>query len=347
MPIILNVIQIQATISLKPLIPDLFSRKIAMWKIILCASAIVCLIAYSLTSLYTRPNTTGSNKQQFKNIEIKHPEETYKTITEKSKNSTENTQTHSRQNARNGDLPILDSISGMAAPKKIVSKLISDYRSNASPSAEEKMELLSALSFCANRRSITTVIGEERGKGTSNPTEMQGLNATYAEYIKYCTDLSDDSYLTRRSILDSLAAQGHPEARSSYFEVGPLGRWPQENEHIPLSKEQIDDWIETSVNHLLKNSNEGDFQAYKTLATIYESRPDDPILGKSADKVKAYTYDYLWGTSIVANPKTSTEVKNSIATYLNEKGKELNSAQIDQAHKNAVKIHSDSKPGNR
>lgn len=317
-----------------------------MWKIVLCVSFITCLIAYSFISLDTQPNAKHSGTEHSPKIDTAHLPQTEKTHTEKSINSAENTQNHSQKNEENGDLPILDSISGMTVPKEIVSKMISDYRSNATPSAEEKLDLLSALSFCANRRSITTVIGEKRGKGTSTPTEMQGLNATYADYIKYCADLSDDSYLTRLSILDSLATQGHSEARSSYFEVGPLGRWPQENEYIPLSNGQMDEWIETSINHLQKNSKAGDFQAYKTLATIYGSSPDDPILGKSADRVKAYTYDYLWVTSLVANPATPDEVKNGVADYLKKKAKELNAAQLEQARANAMKIHSESKTGN-
>lgn len=315
-----------------------------MRKVLLCASVIVGMTAYSFISLDTGPGADHASNHHASSRTTASPPASQEAVTDEQKQIIRQGDTASQEDDKHAESSISDAIMGLAMPKKIVSKLLADYRSKENPSTEERIEVLSALSFCANKRELATVIGEKRGDGVATQEEMQGLNSTYEGYIKYCADLADESYLTRRLILDALAKQGNAEARSMYFEVGPLGRWPQDNEYIPLSKEDINDWINTSISHLHSNVKEGDFRIYKTLAAIHGSSPDDAILGQASDKIKSYAYDYLWVTFLAANPSTPSEVKSKVADYLKHRGKELSAAQIDQARRSAMKIHLESKP---
>jgi hypothetical protein len=63
------------------------------------------------------------------------------------------------------------------------------------------------------------------------------------------------------------------------------------------------------------------------------------------DPVKAYTYDYLWVNSIMANPNTSLKIRNEMGAYLARISNNLTADQRALARVNAMNIHLATKSG--
>jgi hypothetical protein len=311
-----------------------------IWIITIIAMAFICYLFIDIDQGDSSKSNPGKSMEKPKIDKAASEQTTIEGVPEVLQKSSKTAEETSAD-----DGSVSDAITGLAVPRKNVRVLFDDFHRNINPSQSEKIELLSALSFCANRINVAAVIGNERGRGSTDMAEMQALKSTHEDYVKYCGDLPDGAYHARRDILNNLANQGDVNAKAMYFEVGPLGRWPQPNEHVPMTNEQIDSWVDKSIEFLRQNSGEGNFQAYKTLATIYGGTADDPILGRVMDPVKAYTYDYLWVNSIMANPNTSLKIRNEMGAYLARISNNLTADQRALARVNAMNIHLATKSG--
>jgi len=234
------------------------------------------------------------------------------------------------------EINVADWMSGMDKPKIPVHEIVSKYRSKSAHTNTEKGQLISALSFCANRRSVSQVAGAQRSSGSVD--DANSLLDVHKDYKKYCGGLEDSAFSLRRSILAELAESGDAEAKMLYFEAGPLGRWPTPNEHIPLTQDEIASWNKTAVQFLEQTAKEGDFRSYKTLASMYGASKEDPVLGSLSSPSSSYAYELLWISSIQNNPETPKELKDSLNNYMIHMVNKFTPEQIREGVKKAGKI---------
>jgi hypothetical protein len=239
------------------------------------------------------------------------------------------------------ELNVADWMSGMDKPKIPVHEIVSKYKAKSAHTNSEKGELVSALSFCANRRTVGQVAGEQRSSGSVD--DANSLLDVHKDYIKYCGGLDDSAFLFRKNILAELAESGDAEAKMLYFDAGPLGRWPTPNEHIPLSQDEISSWNKTAVHFLEITAKDGDLRSYKTLASMYGASKDDPILGGISSPSDSYAYELLWISSINNNPEAPKELKQSLNNYMSHMMSKFTLEQRREGLKKVEKIQSDMK----
>jgi hypothetical protein len=235
------------------------------------------------------------------------------------------------------EINVADWMTGMEKPNIPVHEIVSKYRSNNYHTSAEKAQLVSGLSYCANRRTVGVVAGEQRSRGAVD--DANSLLNVHQDYIKYCSGLDDAAFSLRRSIVENLADSGIAEAKIMFFEAGPLGRWPTANEHIPLTQDEIATWNKTAVKYLEQNVKDGDFRSYKTLASMYGASAGDPILGQISNQSTAYAYESLWVASLLANPETPKEVRASLANYMRNIEGKLSPEGKKEGLEKAARIH--------
>ncbi|WP_146749223.1 hypothetical protein [Paracidovorax anthurii] len=229
-------------------------------------------------------------------------------------------------------------LSPLENPRLPVDKMVAQYLGKHKRSLEDQMEIISALSFCANRRGLGNVIAQSRSAGLAE--EVRELSVSYDAYVEYCKNLGDGYYSLRKDILGSLAASGDLEAKKLYFEVGPMGRWLGDEEYLPLTKEQINEWSALAVSYLQQSAQAGDRGAYKTLASIYKVDSEDRIIGGYSDKMTSYAYDYVWAASVIADPDVPETTKRSVTAYIRKIESGLSSTEKDEGRAKALAIHS-------
>jgi hypothetical protein len=239
------------------------------------------------------------------------------------------------------ELNVADWMNGMDKPKVPVHEIVSKYRTKSVHTNSEKGELVSALSFCANRRTVGQAAGEQRSSGSVD--DANSLLDVHNDYIKYCGGLDDSAFLFRKNILAELAESGDAEAKMLYFDAGPLGRWPTPNEYIPLSQDEISSWNKTAVKFLEMTAKDGDSRSYKTLASMYGAGKDDPILGGISSPSDSYAYELLWISSIKNNPETPKELKESLNNYLSYMMSKFTPEQMNEGVRKADQIQSNMK----
>lgn len=222
---------------------------------------------------------------------------------------------------REGD--IAKALSGLSVPKKSVALTVQEFLAKPNPDKSDRMDLLTDLSFCANRRNVSQYIGEERGR---DPEMAARMNPSLHAYYQHCTGVSDRDYILRRDLVQALAQEGDTEAKASFYSIGPVGRWPDENEHVAMSNEEIDTWLNTAIHYLNDAALAGNPLVFMHLAGIYASDPSDPIMGRVSDPVRAYAYDYVGAHLIQAN--ASPEVRANLFRYM--EGVEKNISREDR-----------------
>ncbi|WP_343593954.1 hypothetical protein [Paracidovorax wautersii] len=241
----------------------------------------------------------------------------------------------------NEELNVAGWMTGMQKPKIPVHEIVAKYRGSSLHNDSQKEELVSGLSYCANRRTVGQVVGDQRSHGLVE--EANSLATVHQDYIKYCGGLDDSAFLLRRDVLADLAGSGVVEAKEMYFEAGPLGRWPAANEYIPLSSDEISSWGRKSVQLLEQSIRDGDFRSYKTLASIYGSSADDPVLGSFSNPSTSYAYEVLWVSSMQGNPETPKELKDSLRNYMDSLATKFTAEQRREGAEKAEKIRLDMK----
>ncbi|WP_313759454.1 hypothetical protein [Diaphorobacter nitroreducens] len=227
-------------------------------------------------------------------------------------------------------------MSGMEVPKFPVHEIVSRYKSKSTHTSAEKGELISGLSYCANRRTVGQIAGQQRSRGSVD--EANSLLDVHESYLKYCNGLDDSAFSLRKNLLAELAESGHAEAKMMFFEAGPLGRWPTNNEYIPLSSEEIANWNKAAVTYLEQTAKEGDVRSYKSLASMYGASRDDPILGGLSNESTSYAYELLWVSSVQNNPETSNELRESLNNYLSHIVSKFTPDQRREGMKKAAQI---------
>lgn len=239
------------------------------------------------------------------------------------------------------ELNVADWMSGMEKPKIPVHEIVSKYRAKSIHTNSEKGELVSALSFCANRRAVGQIAGAQRSSGSVD--DANSLLDVHKDYIKYCGGLDDSAFSLRKNILADLAESGDAEAKILYFDAGPLGRWPMPNEHIPLTQDEISSWNKTAVQFLEMTAKDGDLRSYKTLASMYGASKDDPILGGISSPGDSYAYELLWISSIQNNIETPKELKENLNNYMSYMMNKFTPEQRREGVKKADQIRSNMK----
>lgn len=238
-------------------------------------------------------------------------------------------------------LNVADWMTGMDKPKSPVHEIFSKYSAKSTHTNAEKGEMISGLSYCANRRTVGQVAGAQRSRGSVD--DANSLLDVHQDYLKYCGGLNDSAFSLRKSILAELAERGDADARMSYFEAGPLGRWPTPNEYIPLTQDEIASWNKTAVQFLEQATREGDSRSYKTLASMYGASKDDPILGSLSNQSTSYAYELLWISSIQSNRETPKELKDSLNNYMSHVISKFTPEQKREGMKKAAQIQSNLK----
>lgn len=119
-----------------------------------------------------------------------------------------------------------------------------------------------------------------------------------------------------------------------------MGRWPGDEEYLPLTKDQINEWSALAVSYLQQSAQAGDRGAYKTLASIYKVDSEDRIIGGYSDKMTSYAYDYVWAASVVADPDVPETTKRSVTAYIRKIESGLSSTEKDEGRAKALAIHS-------
>ncbi|MDA8444167.1 hypothetical protein [Paracidovorax valerianellae] len=238
-------------------------------------------------------------------------------------------------------LNIADWMTGMHKPKYPVHEIFSKYSAKSAHTNLEKGQIISGLSYCANRRTVGQVAGAQRSRGSVD--DANSLLDVNQDYIKYCGGLNDSAFSLRKNILAELAESGDAEAKMLYFEAGPLGRWPTSNEHIPLTQDEIASWNKTAVQFLEQAAKEGDLRSYKTLASMYGASKDDPILGSLSNQSTSYAYELLWISSLQSNHETSKELKDSLNNYMSYVVDKFTPEQRREGMKKAAQIQSNLK----
>lgn len=200
----------------------------------------------------------------------------------------------------------------MDPPERPVHEIVSRYRGVKNHDNRLRAELIKGLTYCENRRSIGEIVGGHRSKG--DVSAAAELMDEYHGYLKYCSGLDPSSIRLREVVVGELADGGDMQAKSLYFQIGPMGRWPGENEYIPMSKQDIDAWNNKAIRYLNETLRAGDYRSLKTLASMYAA-PRDLILGGLHNESMAYAYESLWIASVLADPQSSKEAKDGIAKY--------------------------------
>lgn len=259
-----------------------------------------------------------SNKNATSSIEIKKSlPEKYLTLNENKDSKEPNIST---------------AVAGLARPLKPVHLHIDDFLSKTSQTRSEKLSLLADLSFCANRRAVSKIISHEKGK---NPSEAMELDAALKEYTDYCSSVHDRGYLLRSEILRTLAQNGDVDAKALFFHAGPIGRWPDENEYLPMPEEDVENWVNTSISYLIESAESGNIGAYQTLGSIYSSH-ESPIMSRVSDPVEAYAYNYLWATLTSANSTSSA--RDALTRYIEEIERNITTEQRERGRARAQEI---------
>lgn len=218
-------------------------------------------------------------------------------------------------------------------PAQPVHLLVQAYLRQPQPSKEDAMAVLAGLSFCANKRNISQHIGEERAR---DPEMVEKMGATLQNYYRNCTALNDRDYILRREIMHALAQAGDNDAKISFFDVGPFGRWPDENEHIPMSNEDLDAWLTTAIAYMKDVAREGAPSVYMRLGGIYSADPSDPVLGRISDPVRAYAYDYLGAFLIQKN--APPDVRKNMLAFMALSENKVSPEQREQGRQMAKEI---------
>lgn len=210
----------------------------------------------------------------------------------------------------NGDVAAW--FTSMEHPERPVHEIVARYKGEKSRDRRIKAELIKGLTYCHNRRSMDAVVGSHRSQG--DVAAAAGLMDEYHAYLKYCSSLNPSSFQLRETVIGELAEGGDLQAKSHYFEVGPLGRWPSDAEYLPMTQQGIAAWNEKAIRYLNEALKAGDRRSLKTLATIYGTRGDS-ILGGLHNESWAYAYETLWIASVLADPRISKEAKEGMAKY--------------------------------
>lgn len=218
-------------------------------------------------------------------------------------------------------------------PAQPVHLLVQNYLQQPQPSKEDSMAVLAGLSFCANKRNISQSIEEER---TANPEIAERINAALQNYYQHCAAVNDRDYFLRRKIVHALAQAGDSDAKISFFDVGPFGRWPDDNEHIPMSNEELDTWLTMATAYMKDVAREGKPSVYIRLGGIYSADPSDPILGRISDPVRAYAYDYLGAALIQKNAPAG--MKEEMLAFMARSENKVSPEQREQGRELAQKI---------
>lgn len=136
--------------------------------------------------------------------------------------------------------------------------------------------------------------------------------------------------------MHALAQAGDNDAKISFFDVGPFGRWPDENEHIPMSNEDLDAWLTTAIAYMKDVAREGAPSVYMRLGGIYSADPSDPVLGRISDPVRAYAYDYLGAFLIQKN--APPDVRKNMLAFMALSENKVSPEQREQGRQMAKEI---------
>jgi len=194
---------------------------------------------------------------------------------------------------------ILESVRKASTPADTAKNLLHHYVEKTNPTLQERLEIVSALSFCERRAAYG-----ETPDISERPKQLQ------AQYTTYCADLENTDYLTNKSIMRDLVDAGYIEARLMYHAVGPLGRQATEEEVIrTIGEDAARQWLNEATQYLVDYARNGGSRpdmAYSALAAMHggfaEKPPPGSLFGEMFDAEKAYTYEYLRAVALIASP---------------------------------------------
>lgn len=237
---------------------------------------------------------------------------------------------------------INDALLTIDPPSKPVWTIVEAYRKTQAPTLKQKMEVLAALSYCENKRPLIKILAEERSRGESTKSSSEELEKSR----ELCGQVPESAYTLRRDILQEAADAGSVQAMLSFFDTGPLGRWPGADEYVPLTKVEIADWQKKGIAYLEKAASLGSVEAYKALSGIYAPRTAGNGAESYQSAATSYAYDYVWASAKLLSHDLSAEAKQQVHSYLKNQESLLTAEQMKEGRKQAKTIVSNSKQSN-
>ncbi len=229
---------------------------------------------------------------------------------------------------------ITSALISLDPPALPVSKILEAYRNTPSPSPQQKMAVLAALSYCENKRPLSQLLADKRSRGESTQQTAEELEKSR----ELCRQVPDSAYMLRRQIIQAEADSGSIEAMLSFSDAGPLGRWPDKDEYVPLTSAEMQQWQKQSIDYLERAASLGSLDAYKALSGIYAPRAADNGGASYQNAATSYAYDYIWATGKLMSPDLSAEAKQQLHSYIKYQESQLTVEQMKEGRKQAKTI---------
>lgn len=232
---------------------------------------------------------------------------------------------------------IIDALSSLQPPVRPVWTLIELYEKSSSHTVKDDLEIVSALSYCANNKDNLEFLRELRASGQAIPEQVAAIESSTVISQPLCVRLSDADFDRRSKVMRAWAEKGNAEAMLGFFEVGPPGGWKLEG-HDENRSATVLAWRSEAIAHLERALDMGRVEAFATLAEIYRRRAEEDFIFQGVENAgRSYAYGYAYAMALRSST-TNEDVRSGLQNYVMKLGDGLSEKEKQESEIAAEKM---------